>query len=197
MKNILIGSFVGAIILFGWQAISWTATGIHDDAYKYLPNQDAVMQSLSSQLPGDGQYMVPRSKPGVSSEEEMKYNEEMMGKPLAIITYQASYHHSMVTAMVRGFLISFVCVLLVCLVLRRFDLAYRNFLSVFTSVLTFGVVCFLYVWYNQHNWFQTPWDVLWGEMIDCLVSWGLCGLWLGWLYSRKVRKAYTGGVAST
>ena len=189
MKTILIGSFVGAIILFGWQAISWTSTGIHDEAYKYVPNQDQLLQSLSSQLPGEGQYMIPRSKPGVSQEEEMKYNESMQGKPYAIVTYIPSYNYSMSMPMIRGFLTCFICVLLVCLVLRRFDPMYRNYISVFTSVLTFGVVSFLYIWYNQHNWFQTPWDFLWGELIDNLVSWGLCGVWLGWWYSRNNRRA--------
>jgi hypothetical protein len=188
MKTILIGSLVGAIILFGWQAFSWTASGIHDDAFRYIPNQDEVLQTLSSQIPGGGQYMVPMAKPGLSDEEKQKYNESMMGKTYAVITYVPAYNADMALPMLRGFLISFVCVLLVCLVLRRFDPAYVNFLSVFTSVLTFGVVSFLFIWYNQHNWFRTPWHFLWGEMIDNLVSWGLCGVWLGWWYSRKNKR---------
>jgi hypothetical protein len=188
MKTILIGSFVGAIILFGWQAFSWTASGIHDTAFKYSPSQDAILQALSSQLPEEGDYLVPSAKPGTPSEEKMKYNEEMNGKPWAVISYHAAHDNNMATPMIRGFLISFVCVLLVCLVIRRFDPAYRNFISVFTSVLTFGVVSFLFIWYNQHNWFQTPWHFLWGEMIDNLVSWAICGVWLGWWYSRRNRR---------
>jgi hypothetical protein len=188
MKTILIGSLVGAIILFGWQAFSWTASGIHDGAFLYTDKQEEVIQSLSAQLPGEGQYMVPRSTPGVSNEEEMKYNESMIGKPMAVITYFPSFNPGMTTAMIRGFLICFICVLLVCLVLRRFDPAYRNFISVATTALTFGLVSFLFIWYNQHNWFHTPWHFLWGELIDNLVSWGLCGVWLGWWYSRNNRK---------
>ena len=189
MKKLLIGSFVGAIILFGWQAISWTVSGIHDKAYQYLPNQDVILQGLSSQIPGEGQYMIPRSAPKASNEDMQKFNENMQGKPWAVITYHNSFNNDMGTAMLRGFLISFVSVLLVCLVIRRFDPAYKNFISISTSVLTFGVVCFIYVWYSQHNWFETPWDVLWGELIDLFVSWALCGVWLGWLYSIRNRTA--------
>jgi uncharacterized membrane protein len=188
MKKMLIGSLVGAIILFGWQAISWTVSGIHDKALQYVPNQDAIIQSLSGQLPADGQYMVPRSNPQATSEEQMKYSEGMTGKPWAVISYHSTFKNNMGLAMIRGFLISFVSVLLVCLVIRRFDQAYKNFLSIFTSVLTFGVICFIYVWYSQHNWFQTSWDVLWGELIDLFASWGLCGLWLAWWYTRKLSR---------
>ena len=188
MKTILIGSLVGAIILFGWQAFSWTASGIHTNSFKYTASQEAVLQSLTSNLKEEGHYLVPRSEPGVSSEEEMKYNEGMSGKPWAIVIYHPAHDNDMVKPMIRGFLTSFICVLLVCLVIRRFDPMYRNFISVSTSVLTFGVVSFLFIWYNQHNWFQTPWDFLWGEMIDNLVSWALCGIWLGWWYSRKNKK---------
>jgi hypothetical protein len=40
---------------------------------------------------------------------------------------------------------------------------------------------------------QTPWDVIKGELIDLLVAWGLCGLWLGWWLNRrkKTNTAYT------
>jgi hypothetical protein len=184
MKKALIGALVGGIILFAWQSISWTVTGIHDDGYRYVPNQDAILDVLSKNLPAEGQYMVPRSAPGVSSEEEMQYNEQMNGKPWAVITYHSSFQFNMVTPIIRGFLICFVSALLACWIIRRFDPAYKTFISIFSAVLSFGVICFVYVWYTQRNWFHTPWDVLWGELIDNLVSWALCGVWLGWWYSR-------------
>jgi len=115
----------------------------------------------------------------------MKYNEQMTGKPWAMVTYHNSYQFNMLTPIIRGILICFISVLLVCLVIRRFDHAYKNFISIFTAVVTFGVLCFIYVWYTQHNWFHTPWEVLWGELIDNIVSWALCGVWLGWWYSRS------------
>lgn len=146
------------------------------------------MNTLSSQLPGEGQYMLPRFSPQATPEEQQKQTEALEGKPWAIITYHGAYELNMVKPVIRGFIISFICVLLVCLVIRRFDTAYKNFLSIFTSVLTFGVICFLFVWYNQHNWFQTSWEVLWGELIDNLAGWGLCGVWLGWWYKRNTHK---------
>jgi len=64
MKKALIGAVVGAFILFIWQTFSWTVSGIHDRAFKYTPNQDALISELSKQLPAEGQYLLPRAAPG-------------------------------------------------------------------------------------------------------------------------------------
>jgi thioesterase domain-containing protein len=54
MKKLIIGSLVGAALLFGWQSLSWTALHIHDDAYLYSSNQDSILATLSRQLPAEG-----------------------------------------------------------------------------------------------------------------------------------------------
>ena len=185
MKKIIIGSLIGAILLFGWQSLSWTALHIHDDAYQYTSSQETLLTTLKNNLPNEGQYILPSIPPNSSPDAMDSLSRKMNGNPWAIISYHKSYEYDMVMPIVRGFLIALVCVLLVCLVIQKF--AKKSFISIFGSVLTFGLVSFLFVWYNQHNWFHTPWSILNGELIDNLVGWGLCGLWLGWWYSRKKR----------
>jgi hypothetical protein len=183
MKKILIGSFVGAILLFGWQSLSWTVLGVHDKAYLYTPSQDALLSSISTTLKTEGQYLLPRLPDNSSHEEMEKMGKQMEGKPWAVVSYYQSYEFDMVMPIVRGFFIALVCVILVCWVIQR--LGKRTFGAVFTTVLTFGMICFLFVWYNQHNWFHTSWNVITGELIDNLAGWGLCGAWLGWWYGRR------------
>lgn len=185
MKKLLIGSFVAAILLFAWQSLSWTALHVHDDAYLYTSSQDTLLSTLHANLPGDGQYLVPRAQTDASAEEMKKMAEQMKGKPWAVITYHAAYDISMTTAILRGFLIALVCALVVCFIVQK--LAVKSFGNVFGVVMSFAAISFFYVWYNQHNWFDVPWSVLKGELIDIVASWGLAGLWLGWWYSRKER----------
>jgi hypothetical protein len=180
MKKLIIGSLVTAVLLFGWQSLSWTALHIHDDAYIYTTAEDTLINALSSHLPADGQYMVPRSKPGASPAEMEKMGAEMKGKPWAVITYHMVYKNDMTSPIIRGFLIAFVCAVIVCLVIQK--LALKNFGNIFATVISFGLISFFFVWYNQHNWFEIPWTVLKGELIDILASWGLAGVWLGWWY---------------
>ncbi len=185
MKKLIIGSLVAGVLLFGWQSLSWTALHIHDDAYLYTPAEKTLIDVLSTQLPTDGQYMVPRSKPDASPEEMEKMGAEMKGKPWAVITYHTAYKNDMASPILRGFLIALFCAAIVCLIVQK--LAVKSFGNIFATVMSFGLISFFFVWYNQHNWFETPWSVLTGELIDILASWGLAGVWLGWWYSRGVK----------
>lgn len=184
MKKIIIGSLVTAILLFGWQSLSWTALDIHDEAYIHTTAEDTLIKALSAHLPEEGQYMVPRSKPGASPEEMERMGAVMKGKPWAVITYHTAYKNDMATPIMRGFLIALVCAIIVCLVVQK--LAVKSFGNIFATVMSFALISFFYVWYNQHNWFEIPWSVLKGELIDIVASWGLSGIWLGWWYSGRV-----------
>ncbi len=63
MKKWIIGSLVGAIIVFAWQAASWTFLGIHAGEEKYTPAQDQILSTLASSNLEDGMYMLPNVKP--------------------------------------------------------------------------------------------------------------------------------------
>lgn len=183
MKKIILGSLVGGILLFAWLSLSWMVFGFHDKAYKYTPAQDSLLSVISRSITEEGQYVMP-NVPANSTEKEM---EECMqkneGRPWAVISYHKSHKMDMVMPMIRGFLICLVCVWLCCLVVSR--LAKQNFNRILATAMIFGAVCFLFTSYMGHNWMQTSWDVITGELIDDLAGWGLAGAWLGWWYSRK------------
>jgi hypothetical protein len=183
MKKWLVGSLVGAILLFAWQFISWAAAGLHDAEYKYHPQQDQIMSALSGIIKEDGQYMVPRTPPGVSFEEHEKAMKDMVGKPSAVITYRAAMKDNMVGSMVRGFLIDLVLVLLLIYVLnKRADLSLGG---VYMATLAIGFIAWLWYPYTQHNWFQTPVAVITGALMDWIVAYSILGLWLGFWLRRS------------
>lgn len=183
MKKLLIGSLVGALIIFIWQAASWMVLPIHKEAFKRTASQDALLQNITQALKEDGQYMLPMPPENYTQQQEQDFMKTLEGKPWATITYHSALKSDMVMSIIRGFLIEFLCVLIALAVVRR--QANKSFGSVFWSILAFGAVSFLYVWYNGHNWMDIPWSVIKGELIDSLVSWGLCGIWLGWYIGRK------------
>ena len=81
MKKWLIGSFVGAILVFLWQFLSWTILPVHSGEAKYTPAQTEIMNSLSASLKEDGVYMLPTVQPGASTEDHEKLMKDMEGKP--------------------------------------------------------------------------------------------------------------------
>ncbi len=186
MKKWIIGSLVGAILVFAWQFLSWTVLGIHDKAAVYHPAQDTILAMLSSTLKEDGTYMLPTTKPGASMDEMNALGEQMKGKPWAVVTYKTSYDNSMSTPMIRGFIIDLILVILLISILTR-GLT-PGFLSIVTGAIAVGIFSFLWGPYMQYNWFQTPWDSIQGHLIDAIVAWGLCGLWLGWWLRRGISR---------
>ncbi len=182
MKKMLIGSLVGAILIFGWQFFSWTVSGIHDAEAKHLDTQDAIMQTLNENIKADGVYILPSAPAGTSMEKMEAIGKANEGKPWAMITYKTKYVNNMPNAMFRGFLIDLVIVLLLISILMKGGAPDMKGAVVGSVII--GIMTFLWGPYMMHNWFQTPWDTMTGPMIDAVVPWALCGVWLGWWLRR-------------
>jgi hypothetical protein len=181
MKKAIIGALVGAILVFGWQAVSHMFLHHHDGAYKQVANQENVIQTLSGIFKEDGQYLIPRSNPGASQEETARFEEGMQGKPWAMVTYHAAEKSDMGMAAARSYTTAFLSVLIFILLMGK---NHGNFLSIFFKSFGIAFFVFLFVYYNSNIWLQTPWEVIRPELIDLLVAWGLAGIWLGWWLNR-------------
>lgn len=173
---------MGAILVFGWQFLSWNILGIHNAGEKYTLAQDSIISMLSSTLKEDGMYLVPTTEPGTGMKAQNEMAKKMDGKPFAGIMYVKSYESSMTKPIIRGFLIDLALVLLIISILVRGGLP--SFTGIFTGCIAVGLFAFLWQPYMELNWFQIPWPAIKGHLIDAIVAWGLCGLWLGWWLRR-------------
>ena len=181
MKKWIIGSLVGAIIIFCWQAASWMFLGIHDSQMKYTPAQTEIMNVLTSANLEEGLYMMP-SAPTMKEQEAMA--KTMEGKPWASVIYHKEFHTAMAMPMIRGFLVDIFLVISLIYLLSRggaIPIARR----VFSGSVALGLAFFLWGPYTGHIWFELPWSMIKGDLIDSLAAWSLCGLWLGWWLNRK------------
>jgi glycerol uptake facilitator-like aquaporin len=181
MKKNLIGAIVGGLIIFIAQTLSWTVLDLHRPANQYTPKQDSIMAYLNSQFSEDGQYYLPNTPTGASGEEMEKLMNESAGKPWAVVTYHKAMNMSMGMNMARGVLVDIVMVWLLCWMLAKFS--NNNFVTTLTACLFIGLIVFMNAPYTGHIWY--PSFDLTAYLIDYLVGWGLCGLWLGlWLNRR-------------
>lgn len=183
MKKWVIGSFVGAILVFAWQFLSWTILPVHSGEAKYTPAQNEIMNSLSASLKEDGVYMLPTVQPGASMDEHEKLMTEMTGKPWATVIYRAAYKPDMTMQLIRGFLVDWFLVFTLIYILTRAGTPAT--IRILAGSVAVGLFTFLAGPYTMHNWFQTPTEAYTGHLIDALVAWGLVGIWLGWWLNRK------------
>jgi hypothetical protein len=182
MKKWIIGSLVGAILVFAWQFFSWNMLGVHNGSEKYTPAQDSIISVLSSTLTEEGMYLVPTSPPGTSMDDKTKMMKERVGKPYASIMYVKSFSNGMTTPIIRGFLTDLLLVVLMISIMVRGGLP--SFTGIFTGCIAVGLFAFLWIPFMELNWFQGTWAAIKGDLIDAIVAWGLCGLWLGWWLRR-------------
>lgn len=181
MKKLIIGSIVGGILIFLWQSLSWTALDVHGKEYKQAPDQDGLISYLSGQLPEEGQYLVPTVNNSASKEEREKYMKDMTGKPRAVISYTKAVEMNMVTNIIRGLVACMIAAFFACWILIKQGAP--GFLTTFISCVLIGVAAYLFFPYTGIIWFNTPGAMTF--LIDALISWGLCGLWLGWWLNRR------------
>jgi hypothetical protein len=183
MKKWLIGSIVGAILVFAWQAASWMALGIHDSQMKYSPAQTGIMNSLSSANLEEGLYMMPSAPTKKEQQEMMK---GMEGKPWATVIYHKEFRTAMAMPMISAFLVDiFLVISLIYLFTRGGIIPIAR--RVFSGSVAFGLAFFLWSPYMGHIWFDLPWSMIKGDLIDSVVAWSLCGIWLGWWLNRNIK----------
>lgn len=180
MKKQLLATFVGGIILFVWQFLSWAAIPIHKSEYGYTPNQDRIMEALNQNLTEEGTYMLPGIDPAASREQveaSMKSNE---GKPWASISYHKSMSNNMGMNMFRGFVVDLVAAyLMIWLLMKMENLTMRTALQTSVGI---GFIAYLTIPYLNSIWFEG--NTL-EHLIDVFGQWGILGLWLGWWLPRK------------
>jgi hypothetical protein len=181
MKKLVIGALVGGILVFLWQTLSWTVLDLHAKEYQVAPAEGAIMDVLNAQLKEDGQYRLPGLDRHASTEERKKFMEATDGKPWAIVSYHKAYTTDMVTTIVKGFVAALIAALFVCYVLSTNP--NRTFGGIFISTILIGLAGYLFIPFADHIWWEKPGAIT--NLIDVLISWGLCGLWLGWYLKRK------------
>jgi hypothetical protein len=185
MKKILIASFVGAIILFAWQAASWMVMPFHLHTFHYTPAQDSILQVLKNSGLSTGAYHVPcvdNTDVSAFDSDFHKKQEDLMknaiGKPAATIFYVGSVHEMGAAPMIKGFLYDLIALFCACMLL---SLAYQSNASFFMRWWMVMLIAIIYIMQgpmNGHNWMWEPWHYTKGFIYDAFIGWGLTGLWL-------------------
>src|SRR5258705_5423302 len=180
MKKWIIGSIVGAMLVFAWQGLSWMAIGVHDKQMKFTPAQNEIMNVLTANLTEDGLYAMPSA---ATKKEQQDMMEGMEGKPWASVIYHKEYHSNMAMRMIRAFLVDLFLVVSLIYIFSAGG-ATPTARRVFSRSVAYGLAFFLAGQYMGHVWFDLPWHMITGDLIDNVVAWSLCGIWLAWWLNR-------------
>ncbi|WP_395768648.1 hypothetical protein [Aquirufa sp.] len=182
MKKTLLGGVVGGLIIFIWQAISHMAFNLHEPSQKYSPGQDSVLIALKTHIKNPGGYILPRMKDELSMDQMESFTQSIQGKPWAIIRYYDAYEVDMLSNMLRGAVVNILLAILLIWIIKHLKNPTRGLIIRLSIVV--GFMAFANVAYTEHIWY--PVFDLRAQLIDAVVGWALCGIWLGWLFKRKI-----------
>jgi len=181
MKKLVIGSIVGGIIIFIWQTLSWAALNLHHASQEYTPKQDSILSYLNTQFSEDGAYLLPNYPKGTSREEMEKQMETNKGRPWVQIQYHKALNVNMGSNIFRGLIVDILMVAFACWILMKIPPSAPG--TIFIACLCIGIIVFINSPYTIHIWYPKA-DIM-IHLLDALVSWSLCGIWLGWWLNRK------------
>ena len=182
MKRSIIGALVGGLILFLWQTLSQVAFNLHESTQQYTPAQDSVLIDLAKRLEKPGGYMLPRMAPGQPMEAMESFTKNATGKPWAAIRYYGAFEMNWGMSLARSLTLNIFVVFLLIWIINQFRLPTQR--TILILCLLVGIIGFSNVAYLEHVWY--PMFDIRIRLVDALVSWGLCGIWLGYWFKRRM-----------
>ena len=78
-KQLVLGSVLGAIVLFVWSAIAWMLIPWPGEPLRTFTNEDAVAQAIKANAPRSGNYLLPnepKRTAGMTNEQYQKMEQE-------------------------------------------------------------------------------------------------------------------------
>lgn len=164
MKNYILSSIVGGIVLFVWGFVSHAILPWYDGVWNQFTDEQAVSRVLQGNAPEKGLYYLPYSEEPSESYQTEAFINILPPDSLLNPSYQ----------MAMGMVINILSVFLVVLLLSKTkEMSYREMVGFFALAgLVIGFVSHAYYW----NWFGFPATYFLVTVLDMTVGWTLAGL---------------------
>jgi hypothetical protein len=184
MKKMIIGAIVGTLIYFGFQTVMWMG-GVHKDFYTYAAKQDTVLSNLSANLPAEGLYMMPMADPKSPDfkSRQQELEKTMIGNPWAMVFYHPKMEEFSARTLIMGIVYSFIGAFIAAFVIYMGK--FPCYWSRFTVSMLFAVFTLVLGVLSNMNWWSFPWGFIKHQVLDLVIGWGLCSVWLAWFVKNK------------
>lgn len=176
MKNPIVYTLVGGLVLFVWQFLSFAAINLHGEAQTYTEKDQQILEFLDSIDLEPGMYALGAPSDAERTDPALQeaYLERMEGQPWAQLNYQAAWSNDMTGNLLRSLVMNLLTAFLLFWMMKNLTdptLVRRVMLAVFV-----GWAGFMFFPYSNFIWYKKP-DI-WAHLIDGTVPFALLG-WLG------------------
>lgn len=188
MKNCILATFVGAIIVFIWTSVSWMVLPWHNwDMKSFKDDGKHITEALKKEASESGIYVIPNLKQ--EDHQDSKGQEAWMEKahqgPFAYMSVRTQgTHWDMNVSLAVQFLMQlFVASLVVSIISKMPTLtvlgkAFTISLIVTTGTLISNISCW--------NWWGFPVTTTLVNIADVAIGWFLAGIFIALIKRSKV-----------
>ena len=180
IKQLALGTILGAIVLFLWSALAWMIIPWPGEPLRHFTSEDAIVAAIKANVPRSGNYLIPNEPqrlPGMTEEQyqkAMKDAEDRMNNGPMVFAAVRLEPVSMAKAMVLGFLTNVIAVFLACVLLLQTDrLSYRGRVL---FVAGLGLLVFLAGHLDEWNWWGFSTAYMMMQLGALVIGWILSGL---------------------
>jgi hypothetical protein len=180
-KQLVLGTVLGAIVLFVWSALAWMLIPWPGDPLRSFTNEDAVASAIKANVPRSGNYLLPnevKRAPGMTDDQFKAAQQVAMEKMARGPVVFAAIRLEPFGSMTKPLVIKFVTLMIVAL-FASFLLAQTSGLSyaarvVFLTVV--GLIIFGGSSVDEWNWwgFSNAYTAM--QFGVLVVGWFLAGL---------------------
>lgn len=185
MGKIILGAVLTAMAVFGWEAVSWTALGWHQNGFRAFRDESKVAEVIKANVTsGHGIYLLPAmgEAPKIATAEEKKafvaeQQKAMKDGPYVYaIVRPGKGDYSMGMNMTLSFIRCLICALLIAALLSQTALFYPARIAFVAAAGLFaGLTADLPMWI----WFENPGRDAVVNIADHLIAWVIGGAVLG------------------
>lgn len=178
MLRPLVAAIVGAVIVFGWGAVSWMVLDYHWKVVGPLPDEPAITQALAASGLKTGVYFAPcPPHPSPTDDQMQTFEDRHRAGPNYQIHYRAEGSDPMPPTMfAKGLLINFVAAYIAALIAQLAANAGAGYLRRCFTVALVGVFGALVGPVYLGNWDQWPDNYTTILALDTVVGWLFAGL---------------------
>ena len=180
IKQLALGTILGAIVLFVWSALAWMIIPWPGEPLRHFNNEDAMEAAIKANVPRSGNYLMPNEPQrtaGMTNEQYQKATQDaerrMNNGPMVFAAIRME-PMSMPKAMIIGFITDIIAVFLASLLLLQTDrLSYRGRVA---FVAGLGLLIFVAGHLDEWNWwgFSNAYTMM--QFGALLIGWILVGV---------------------
>ncbi len=184
-KKIVLGGIVAGIVVFIWGAVSHMVLGLGEAGIKSLPNEQAVLSALSTNIPEPGFYFFPWVDQKGSKEQMDAWTEKYRTGPAGIMIYKPQGGEPMpLGKFVTELVTNILAALLAAFLLSKAVGSLGGLFGKAVFVALFGLFAGLEIDLSYWNWYGFPNSYTCAYIVDHVIAWFLGGLVLA-LFLKK------------